>query len=174
MYLGDGYISAHRRGVCSLRFSLDARYSGIVDECAQALHNVAPKNRVGFVSRKTWVELCCWSKTWPCLFPQHGLGKKHERSIVLVGWQQSLVKRWPERLLRGLIHSDGCRFQNTGRGAWSSPRYSFKNRSTDIRKIFCDACDRLNVRWTLSGEDTVYVSRKGDVALLDRFVGPKR
>ncbi|PZS14554.1 MAG: hypothetical protein DLM64_01470, partial [Solirubrobacterales bacterium] len=34
-----------------------------------------------------------------------------------------LVERWPEQLVRGLIESDGCRFQNTGRGNWSWPRY---------------------------------------------------
>jgi hypothetical protein len=32
----------------------------------------------------------------------------------------------------------------------------------------------LGLRWTASGERTIYVSRKHDVALLDLFVGPKR
>ena len=76
-------------------------------------------------------------------------------------------------LLRGLIHSDGCRFINTGR-AWRCPRYTFSNVSDDIRRIFCDACDLMGLRWTASGERTIYVSRKADVALLDEFVGPKR
>jgi hypothetical protein len=174
MYLGDGYIAAHARGVYALRISLDVRYSAIIEECAAAMREIAPANRVGSVCRCTWIELYCWSKGWPCLFPQHGPGKKHERRIRLIDWQQQLVDRWPEQLLRGLIHSDGCRFQNTGRGGWSWPRYAFTNRSTDIRTIFCGACEQLGLRWTASGTDKIYVSRKADVATLDRFIGAKR
>jgi hypothetical protein len=44
-----------------------------------------------------------------CLFPQHGPGRKHERPIVLAGWQQSITRRHPKQLIRGLIDSDGCR-----------------------------------------------------------------
>ena len=73
----------------------------------------------------------------------------------------------------GLIQSDGCRFQSTGRG-WSHPRYSFANKSEDIKRIFCYACDLLGLHWTRSGEKTIYVSRKADVAFMDLFVGPKR
>jgi hypothetical protein len=173
MYLGDGYIAAHARGVYALRFSLDMRYPAIIEECAAAIREIAPANRVGSVSRHTWIELYCWSKGWPRLFPQHGPGKKHERAIMLVPWQQELVDRWPEQILRGLIHSDGCRFQNTGRGGWSWPRYAFSNRSADIHSIFCRACEQLGLHWTASGSDTTYVSRKADVATLDSFIGPK-
>jgi hypothetical protein len=120
-----------------------------------------------------WHELYAYSKSWPCLFPQHGPGRKHEREIVLSGWQRRLVARWPALMLRGLIQSDGCRFQNTGRG-WSHPRYSFTNHSPGIRSIFCDACDLMGLHWTTSAVRTIYVSRKADVATLDRFVGPKR
>ncbi|HEX3978421.1 MAG TPA: hypothetical protein VHW96_19270 [Solirubrobacteraceae bacterium] len=110
---------------------------------------------------------------WPCLFPQHGPGRKHERPIVLAAWQEMLVERWPEHLIRGLIHSDGCRFQNTGRGGWSQPRYSFSNHSADIHAIFRAACDRLTLRWTEARPYTTYVSRKTDVHRLDQFIGPK-
>ncbi|MDQ1446898.1 MAG: hypothetical protein QOI20_3362, partial [Acidimicrobiaceae bacterium] len=47
------------------------------------------------------------------------------------------------------------------------------NRSADIRRIFSDACDLVGVRWT-TAPYTVYVSRKADVELLDRHIGPKR
>jgi len=135
---------------------------------------VAPANRVHRLTRRyNDVEVSSFSKSWPCWLPQHGSGKKHHRSIALLMWQQELVDRWPEYLLRGLIHSDGCRFQNTGRGGWSHPRYSFSNLSADIKAIFCDACDRLGLRWTRAGSTTIYVSRKADVAVLDRYVGPK-
>ena len=35
------------------------------------------------------------------------------------------------------------------------------------------ACDLMGLHWTASGQKTIYVSRKADVATLDRFVGPK-
>jgi hypothetical protein len=173
MYLGDGCLSSHPRGVFKLRISLDARYPGIAEECERAIRAVMPKNRVVVVDNATWHELFAYSKSWRCLFPQHGPGRKHEREIALTDWQLRLVARWPALLLRGLIHSDGCRFQITGR-AWSHPRYSFDNCSEGIRTIFCDACDLMGLHWTASGKTTIYVSRKADVATLDRFVGPKR
>jgi transcriptional regulator with XRE-family HTH domain len=48
-------------------------------------------------------------------------------------------------LLRVLIQSDGCRFINTGSGGWRAPRYSFSNLSIDIKQIFCEACDQLDL-----------------------------
>jgi hypothetical protein len=174
LYLGDGSIALGPRQVYRLRVSLDARYPGIIEECSDAIREVAPENRVGRVSHGTWIEVNCYSKAWPCFFPQHGLGKKHERRIVLTQWQQELVARWPAQLLRGLIQSDGCRFQNSGRCNWSWPRYCFDNMSADIRSIFCDACDLLGIRWTVAGDMRIYVSRKADVAILDEFIGPKR
>ena len=61
---------------------------------------------------------------------------------------------------------------NTGRGGWRNPRYAFSNLSLDIRRIFTDTCDLLGLHWTTSSR-TVYVSRKADVARMDRFIGPK-
>ena len=172
MYLGDGCLSAHPRGVFKLRISLDARYPGIAEECELAIRAVMPNNRVGKVGYGTWHELYAYSKSWPCLFPQHGPGPKQTREIALTEWQRGHVARWPAFLLRGLIHSDGCRFLNTGRN-WSHPRYSFASNSEGIKKIFCDACDLMGLHWTLSGPKTIYVSRVADVAILDRFIGPK-
>lgn len=118
------------------------------------------------------LELSVYAKALPCLFPQHGAGRKHNRPINLQPWQAALVEAQPAALLRGLIHSDGCRFMNTGRN-WRHPRYSFSNRSADIRRIFCDACDAYGVRYT-TAPHTVYVSRVEDVARLDEVIGPKR
>ena len=173
VYLGDGCISTHPRDVYRLRISLDAKYPEIIAECCSAMREIMPSNRVSTqLIQDSWVEVHSYSKSWPCLFPQHGPGPKHQRRIVLRDWQWQHVVRQPQLLLRGLIHSDGCRFTNTGRG-WEHPRYSFSNASDDIRRIFCDACDLLGLRWTVAPR-TVYVSRKDDVARLDEFVGPKR
>jgi hypothetical protein len=182
LYLGDGTISAHRRSVYRLRIFLDLRYPLIVEDCANAMQIVVPKSKVNklhrggnFIKRDdpSNVEVSSFSKAWRCLIPQYGPGRKHERPIVLTDWQQELVDRYPDQLLRGLIHSDGCRFINTGRGGWRWPRYGFANKSADIREIFCQACDRMNLHWTRAGDRQIYVSRKADVARLDEFIGPK-
>jgi Helix-turn-helix domain len=180
VYLGDGCISGHRRGVYKLRLFLDARYPAIVDACEAAIRTLIPANKTARQARSggfatsapsSNIELSAYSRSWPCLFPQHGPGRKHERPIVLVDWQRELLHNHPEALLRGLIHSDGCRFINTGRN-WRHARYSFSNNSADIRRIFTDTCDALGLHWT-TAPDTVYVSRKRDVARLDEFIGPK-
>ena len=47
LYLGDGCLSKHRRGVFRLRVVLDSRYPGIVAECAAAMQDLLPGNRPG-------------------------------------------------------------------------------------------------------------------------------
>jgi hypothetical protein len=173
LYLGDGSIATHPRGVYRLRVSLDVRYPGIACQCEAAMRAVLPWNKANRTRKPdNCYEVYSYSKAWPCFLPQHGTGKKHHRRIELTDWQKELVDLVPGLLLRGLIHSDGHRFMNTGTN-WAFPRYGFTNFSADILRIFCDACDRLGVGWTRSGERTIYVSRMADVALLDRFVGPK-
>lgn len=171
LYLGDGCLSAHPRDVYKLRIVLDAVYPRIINECTASMRAVIGTSVRRWPRPSNDVEVYAYSKDWPQVFPQHGAGMKHLRRIALLDWQKALVGRHPDRLLRGLIQSDGCRFMNTGRN-WRSPRYSFSNRSDDIRAIFCDACDLLGVRWT-TAPHTVYVSRQADVARLDEFIGPK-
>jgi hypothetical protein len=181
LYLGDGCISEYRR-VFRLRIFLDLKYPLIVDECERAIQALMPNNKINRTERfsnlverdePSNVEVSAFSKSWLCLFPQHGPGKKHARKIELTDWQEQLVTRWPDELLKGLIQSDGCRFINTGRN-WVCPRYAFSQKSDDIRSIFCHACELVGVHWTRSGERNIYVSRKDDVAYLDTFIGPKR
>ena len=181
LYLGDGCISEHRRGVPRIRVHLDLRYPGIIKECEAALADLLPDDRVHTLTRcsnytglnkPSSVVVSQYSKRWPCLIPQHGRGKKHERSIALRSWQWRHVRTDPGIILRGLIHSDGCRFMNTGRN-WSHPRYCFRNKSEDLLDIFEFACGLLELRCTRS-PNTVYVSRKADVAVLDEHVGSKR
>jgi hypothetical protein len=180
LYLGDGTISSHPRGVHKLRITLDVRYPGIVDECERAMAVTMPRSQASRLLKPSncW-EVYSYSRSWPCLFPQHGPGRKHERRIWLAEWQQVLAERWPEALIRGMIQSDGCRFINTGRGGWRHPRYVFSNLSSDLTSIFCTACDCLGLRWTAafpkdeSKAIAIYVSRKDDVARMDEFVGPK-
>lgn len=181
LYLGDGCISSHPRGVYRIRIALDKRYPRIVDECTESMRATMPSSKVHvLLTPSNCYSVSAYSRAWPCLFPQHGPGTKHTRRIFLADWQQRLATQWPEQLLKGLIQSDGCRSYSTGARGWTQPRYVFSNVSTDITSIFCSACDCLGLRWTASfpkresAAVAIYVSRKADVARLDEFVGPKR
>jgi hypothetical protein len=172
-------LSEHPRGVYRLRVFLDRGHPLIVAECAAAMGLTISDNRVLIYPHKDarLDEVSAYSKHWPHLFPQHGPGRKHERRIALEPWQQRIVERYPGRLLRGLIHSDGCRVENRIRHpgmTYVYSRYFFSNRSRDIQEIFCEACDRLGIAWRQDGPWNVSVARRAAVAIMDRHVGPKR
>jgi hypothetical protein len=44
LYLGDGCLSLHARNVWRLRIFQDARYTGLVEECERAIHDVADRD----------------------------------------------------------------------------------------------------------------------------------
>jgi len=178
LYLGDGCISRAPRDVYKLRISLDQKYPGIITECKSAMAGVRTVGlmRVGDVQREGCVEVYAYWKHWPCLFPQHGPGVKHRRDIRLEPWQERILEKHPDRLLRGLIHSDGYRGDNKVKvkdKTYVYPRYQFSNVSSQIRDIFCRACDRHGVRWRQMNQTNIAVSRREDVAKLDEIIGPK-
>ena len=175
VYLGDGCISALAKGIYALRLYQDMRYPCLIGEWAAAVRAVMPRNRVYVlynVGGGKCAEVKSLSKSWPCLFPQHGPGRKHERPIALASWQQNLVDQDPRPLVRGLIHSDGCRVINKSMG-YRYLRYQFCNASADIRGIFTDACDQLGIPWRRSAPRTISVSRREGTKIMDSFVGPK-
>jgi hypothetical protein len=111
-YLGDGHISRGRRGVFNLHVYNDQRYENDNQRIAALMTAVKPGGR----PHRRLVPGCVittvsW-KHWPCLFPQHGPGRKHERPIILDEWQREIVEAHPADFLRGLFHSDGCRVRN--------------------------------------------------------------
>jgi hypothetical protein len=81
---------------------------------------------------------------------------------------------WP--LIRGLIHSDGCRAINrvVVHGVpYAYPRYFFSNKSSDILGIMGDALDRVGVVWRYNRPNCISIARREAVALMDAHVGPK-
>jgi hypothetical protein len=105
------------------------------------------------------------------------LGRKHERRIALAPWQQQIVDAHPDQLVRGLIDCDGSRHINRikhPKRTYDYVRYEFTNRSQDIKRIFCEACDALGVQWRVMNRKSISVARRGSVARLDGFIGPKR
>jgi hypothetical protein len=178
MYLGDGYIARSRK-TYRLVVAMDGAYPELIAECCRAVAAVVPGAPPSLQRQKD--SRCIWvvkySRQWPCLFPQHGPGRKHERLIALSSWQKDLVRRHVKPFLRGLLHSDGSRFANRVRvngQLYSYPRYTFTNASSDIRRLFCDACELLDIEWRVMNARNVSVAKRVSVARLDEFVGPKR
>jgi hypothetical protein len=176
LYLGGGCLTACPRDVYKLRIACAERYPELIRYCycELAMAEVLP-NKVGRIKKtneRCW-DVHSFSKHWPGLFPHHGPGREHERKIELTVWQQELVDRDPRPLIRGLLHSDGCRVLNWVNGT-PYPRYHFTNVSADIRGIFGRACDQLGNEWRPNNPLSLAVARRRCVALLDGFVGPKR
>ncbi|MCX4777668.1 helix-turn-helix domain-containing protein [Streptomyces sp. NBC_01264] len=179
LYLGDGHvISKHKQHHLSVY--CDASWPGLIDAAEAAMPLVMALPTVGRVQRQGCVEVKSYTHHWTCLFPQHGPGKKHDRRIVLEGWQQAIVDAHPWEFVRGLIHSDGCRVTNwTVRNGkrYEYPRYFFTNKSDDIRKLCTDTIAKVGVQWTIltRGSDpfNVSIARKASVALMDEHIGPK-
>jgi hypothetical protein len=183
LYLGDGCLSRvgeRRKNVWVLRIMCADAWPGLLDECRQAMLAVHPDNAVAIQQREGCSEVRSCSKHWPCLFPQHGPGRKHDRPIALESWQQTIVMEHTGEFIQGLFHSDGCRITNrvrqtlvNGDRVYEYSRYLFVNRSTDILRLCGEALDRLGVEWRFSKPTTISVARRDAVARLDRFVGPK-
>jgi hypothetical protein len=180
LYLGDGHIAHHRRGVLRLTIACSDEWPGLIDLAVATVAAVMPGSSVGRLRSTGCTIVNSYSKHWICLLPQHGPGMKHTRAIALEAWQDEIVTACTEQFVRGLIHSDGCRSTNRvrrpgkdGDRCYEYPRYFFTNASDDIRRLFTDALDRLGIGWKQSNKRVISVARKEAVARLDEFVGPK-
>ncbi|MFI8099970.1 transcriptional regulator [Streptomyces sp. NPDC086023] len=176
LYLGDGCISAQPRGGHQLRIACADAWPGLIDACRTAITAVRPQASTYVLQKPGCVAVTSYGRHWTCLFPQHGPGKKHERHIALHPWQRVIVEEHPWELVRGLIHSDGCRITNwTVRNGkrYEYPRYFFTNLSGDIMRLFTDTLDTLGVAWRYANSRNVSVARKASVALMDAHIGPK-
>lgn len=178
-YLGDGCISRMPR-YYSFRVSCDATYPGIIADVDRCLIDVRPGGRIHHVRAPGAVVIQSAWLHWPCLFPQHGPGRKHERPISLEAWQRRIVQTHPGPFLRGLFHSDGCRANNWAQRLVDGQnvrhyysRWQFTNVSQDIRELCCWALDLADIDWRQSNRNVISVSRRADVARLDALIGLK-
>jgi hypothetical protein len=178
-YLGDGCLSSHR-GKWVLRVSCDRTLPGIVADVSRQVGAIRPEGNVWHVKGPGVVVVQSNWRHWPCLFPQHGPGRKHERQIALEDWQADVVRAFPADFLRGLFHSDGCRVSNWAtrtvageRKRYDYARWQFVNASEDILGLCTWALDLAGVEWRRSAPRVVSVSRREAVARLDGLIGPK-
>lgn len=172
VYLGDGYIDPAFR----LRIFCDESYPGIINEVERAMRRVGV-TRVWHLRQPGCRVVTAPPSRWDDWLPT-GDGAKHTYALRWSDWHGEALRSRPHLVLRGLIHSDGCRFLNrvvvNGKG-YSYPCYSFSNRSEQIHSVFEDACARLGVRPTVTGAGIGRrVARREAVELLDLFIGSKR
>ncbi|MER7607246.1 transcriptional regulator [Nocardioides sp. NPDC127503] len=179
-YLGDGHISEGRRGVFNLHIYNDQKYVEDNQRLKELMERVKPGSRPhtrlvpgAVITTVSW-------KHMPCLFPQHGPGRKHDRKIILRPWQQEIVSAHPGPFLRGLFHSDGCRVSNWAtrvvageKKRYEYGRWQFTNHSDDIRNLCTATLDLVGIPWRQSSWKTISVSRREAVAALDALIGPK-
>ena len=180
LYLGDGCLSALKKGVYSLRIACDDKYPRLIGEAEAVVAAAHPGRPVHRVQAVGYTSVLSYWKHWPCLFPQHGPGPKHLRRIELADWQREIVRAHPTEFLRGLFDSDGCRAANwTIRPVagelkrYEYPRYMFSNESADIMGLCQWALDLLGIPWRMPRPNALSVARRKGVAQLDKFIGPK-
>jgi len=178
-YLGDGHIARMAR-YYALRVSCDNAYPTVMEDVEAVIRAVHPRRPVFRVAAIGCTVVVSHWQHWPCVFPQHGPGRKHERPIILDEWQASIVRAHPAPFLRGLFHSDGARSRNWTRrivaGEWKRydyPRWQFTNNSVEIRELCCWALDLVEVPWRQSNWKTISVSTRAGVARLDALIGLK-
>jgi hypothetical protein len=177
LYLGDGSISEYPR-TARLRITLDAKYPGVIGEARELLARCLPRNvmHVGRSSSGRCLSVSVYSSHLGCLFPQHGPGTKHSRSIVLEPWQRKLVNAAPWAFLRGCIRSDGCAFINRT-GPYEYLSYHFSNASEQIARLFIGVCEDLGLRPRVNRDRRglwhVRINRRASVARLLDNVGVK-
>jgi hypothetical protein len=180
LYLGDGHITRGRKGAYALSLTCCDGWPGLIADAKAAMSAVMPTSSVCRVQRVGCTVVKSMSKHWPCLFPQHGPGRKHERKIELEPWQLAVVTVFPGAFARGLFHSDGCRVTNRVRRKlldgdhwYEYPRYFFSNESRDILGLCGQTLDLLGVSWRYPRRNAISVARREAVSRLDEFVGPK-
>jgi hypothetical protein len=178
-YLGDGCLSRAAR-YWALRVACDATQPRVIADVTRCIQLVRPGARVFHLRRPGCVMVTAHWQHWTCLFPQHGPGRKHDRTIALDDWQRAVVEDHPGAFLRGLFHSDGSRVRNWATRPvggvtkrYDYPRWQFTNVSADILELCCWALDLVDVPWRRSRWNCVSVSRRAAVARLDELIGMK-
>lgn len=179
LYLGDGCISQQSKASVKLRIVQDSKYPDLIAECVDTMSSVGDGSRVGIIDRQGYVEIFSSWAHWRCLFPQAQPGPKNRRRIILDQWQTEIAETYADQLIRGLIHSDGCRYLNTVHASvadssksYSYPSYSFTNTSKDILGILARALTTIGIQFRMY-DRAIAITRRDAVARLDEFVGDK-
>lgn len=174
LYLGDGHLVTKAR-VPVLRISCTASWPGLTAQCETAMLAVAAKS-VHRVQQTGCVNVQSYSNHWPCLLPQHGPGRKHERRIYLADWQQPIIDANSDSFLAWTISVRWLpRYQQgtTRGGKLFLSEIHLLERVGDIMRLCKASLDRLAIGWRVCRRTMLSVARMEDVAALDHHVGTK-
>ena len=151
LYLGDGCISG-TKDTKKFRIFLDDKYPYIIEKAKNNLDLLFPYNTPNTKhSSEHCIEVYLFNTHLVELFPQHGLGKKHDRDVSLVPWQKQNIEY--DQLALGLFHSDGCYYESLIKNKkdigkdYVYKNYGFKNCSLDIIEIYKECLDNLEIEY---------------------------
>jgi hypothetical protein len=148
LYLCDGHIVRYRQkpGLFLIRFFNDFKYPIDSEEWRSNLQILLPDNschRYKPKNKNIWLTLA-YSKILPLLFPQYGLGKKHDRKMNLEKWQQDIISEYPKEFIRACFQSDGSLYLQSV-GPYKYLSYNFTNKSEDIIDWFLSTLKLINI-----------------------------
>jgi len=173
LYLGDGNISRNKMSY-KLRIVQDSKYKNSIKEICKELKYFFGKNTTIQNSQGCKI-ITIHDKNLPLYFPQHGVGKKHNRKIELVDYQTENIDY--ESLLKGLWISDGSFYKAILSEKYSYERYNFTNKSVDIISLFEECLRKIDVRYTKDvRKDLVWriqIQKKSEVDKMKKVVGIK-
>ena len=120
-YLGDGHISLGRRGVYALHIVNYLKYPMLNTHVLDLMRMVKLGSRPHTREHPGCLIMTVGWKHWPCLFPQHGPGRKHERTPELESWQREIVESYPPTSCAG-SSTPTAAGRGTGPSVWSPGR----------------------------------------------------
>lgn len=169
LYLGDGCITKNKMSY-RLRIVQDEKYTNSIIEIEEKMNLFFEKK--SSVTKQTGCTIVSiFDKYLLHYFPQHGLGKKHERLIELSEFQLKYIDY--QNLMRGLFISDGSYYLANKK----YERFNFTNKSLDIINIFRDCLNHFDIshgfRVKPNGIYIVEIQRKSEVAKMKNLVGIK-
>lgn len=175
-YLGDGHISQLPR-TQRLRLFSGTSHPSIIEDQVKGLNRLFDNVVNNKKCNNQNMEIITVHNTQlDVYFPQHGLGKKHERDVSLKPWQQEIVDKEPECFIKGLIDTDGSSYIRTNivNGvARTYPSYSFTNKSKDIMNMCQSAFKTLGIEVNRTtrkdGVSRFFLQSRKDVDILDKI-----
>jgi len=166
-YLGDGCITEMKnKRTYRLRIACADKYPKIIEELKYCLNVIFPYNKIQEVQSVGCKMVGIYNTNLPLIFPQHGTGKKHNRNIKLIDWQEKYLQH--NELAKGLFHSDGCYFVNKIKNKKTLkyreyPTYWFTNCSEDLHNIFQTCLISMNVNFRFEEQRRVNIQLKSKI-----------
>lgn len=174
LYLGDGCIYKLKRTE-KITITLDKKYEKLNEYTINIFSRFFNKDSYIFDrslhNRGNAIDVIHHSSHLSLIFPQHGIGKKHNRDVSLKSWQESIID--DISLVKGLIMSDGTYYLDN---QTNIKKYSFSNKSKDIIDLMKGLLIKLNIDFKLYNKVSKYelvIHSKNQAEKLHNIIGDK-